>query len=37
MLHHNLPVTPMSLDTSTLYPVATMIAAMLGAMLLFFG
>ena len=28
---------PMSLDTSTLYLVATMVAAMLGAMLLFFG
>ena len=27
----------MSLDTSTLYLVATMVAAMLGAMLLFFG
>ena len=27
----------MSLDISTLYLVATMIAAMLGAMLLFFG
>src|ERR1700709_2716758 len=27
----------MSLDTSTLYFVATMVAAMLGAMLLFFG
>ena len=27
----------MSLDTSTLYLVATMIAAMLGAMLLLFG
>jgi diguanylate cyclase (GGDEF)-like protein len=31
------PVIPMSLDTSTLYLVATMVAAMLGAMLLFFG
>jgi diguanylate cyclase (GGDEF)-like protein len=30
-------VRPMSLDTSTLYIVATMVAAMLGAMLLFFG
>ena len=29
--------TSMSLDTSTLYLVATMVAAMLGAMLLFFG
>ena len=28
---------PMSLDTVTLYLVATMVAAMLGAMLLFFG
>src|SRR5437764_4791597 len=28
---------PMSLDSSTLYLVATMVAAMLGAMLLFFG
>ena len=27
----------MSLDTSTLYTVATMIAALLGMMLLFFG
>ena len=35
-LHHNLSVA-MSLDTPTLYLVATLVAAMLGAMLLFFG
>src|SRR5690349_17091914 len=34
--HHN-GREPMSLDTPTLYLVATMVAALLGAMLLFFG
>jgi diguanylate cyclase (GGDEF)-like protein len=37
IVHHKPSVTPMSLDTSTLYTVATMIAALLGMMLLFFG
>jgi diguanylate cyclase (GGDEF)-like protein len=36
-LQHNFARWPMSLDTSTLYLVATMVAAMLGTMLLFFG
>jgi diguanylate cyclase (GGDEF)-like protein len=36
-LHHNFARWFMSLDVSTLYLVATMVAAMLGTMLLFFG
>src|ERR1700684_4543820 len=36
-LQHNFARWPMSLDTSTLYLVAAMVAAMLGAMLLLFG
>src|SRR5882757_2985583 len=36
-VHHNCFGSIMSFDTSTLYLVATMVAAMLGAMLVFFG
>jgi diguanylate cyclase (GGDEF)-like protein len=36
-VHHNCCGSIMSFDTSTLYLVATMVAAMLGAMLVFFG
>src|SRR5882724_370680 len=36
-LHHTRSGEPMSFDTSTLYLLATMVAAMLGAMLLLFG
>src|SRR3954467_3057203 len=36
-LHHTHPGEPMSFDTSTLYLFATMVAGMLGAMLLLFG
>ena len=37
IVHHKLFGDTMSLDTSTLYAVAAMIAALLGMMLLFFG
>src|SRR5438105_10045047 len=36
-LHHTRSGEPMSFDTSTLYLFATMVAGMLGAMLVFFG
>src|SRR6185369_13034978 len=36
-LHHTRSGEPMSFDTSTLYVFATMVAGMLGAMLVFFG
>src|SRR3954470_533088 len=36
-LHHTRSGEPMSFDTSTLYLFATMVAGMLGAMLLLFG
>ena len=36
-LHHTFTVGLMSFDTSTLYLFATMVAGMLGAMLIFFG